>query len=452
MSNSKPAKPSGFRLKLLWDIFMILAVIVNLHLIVFDLTYLIFRPEYYKHLPQVVEIYDPILGIEPHRLTYDVLTSVTELRTNWDSFDENQKKASIEKTKGLFSRMLNENPFERTGQTANLQRIKQLFRERYLFETKDQNKIGASAVFDWFWNTLDNSNIKSRMDFFDQELVYLIGTNYYRNYSLSGAYVDKFFMLDAPFYILFLIEFLIQWYLSIRNKTYIAWFLYPFYHWYDALGLVPFAAEFRFFRLFRIYSIIMKLKQNILTAKLTDNFITKAIGFYGNIIKEELSDLVTIRILSEVQEEVKSGNSLTMFTSVLETRKSEIKKIVLQNLRSALTDKKSQDEIKKLLSEALARSSHKAISLKVVPGIIKEELTKDIGLAVFDAFNEILLQKVSGSEGEKNISALVDSIVEEVIKGAKDSEMNQFSSELTIEVIENMKKSVALKKWAGQKN
>ena len=51
----------------LWDLFMVWVVIINLTLILFDLTYLWLRPTYFKWVPIVTRIYDPVLGIDPPR-------------------------------------------------------------------------------------------------------------------------------------------------------------------------------------------------------------------------------------------------------------------------------------------------------------------------------------------------------------------------------------------------
>ena len=57
----------------LWDLFMVWVVIINLSLILFDLTYLWLRPTYFTHLPIVTRIWDPVLGIEPHPLTEELI-------------------------------------------------------------------------------------------------------------------------------------------------------------------------------------------------------------------------------------------------------------------------------------------------------------------------------------------------------------------------------------------
>ncbi len=65
-------------LVLLWDLFMVWMAIVNLSLILFDMTYVWLRPYYFTYVPVVTRIYDPVLGIEPHPLTVDLCNEATE--------------------------------------------------------------------------------------------------------------------------------------------------------------------------------------------------------------------------------------------------------------------------------------------------------------------------------------------------------------------------------------
>ncbi|UCC44803.1 MAG: hypothetical protein JSU65_02435, partial [Candidatus Zixiibacteriota bacterium] len=60
-------------LQSLWDLFMVWVVIVNLTLILFDLTYLWLRPIYFRYVPVITRVWDPVLGIEPHPLTEELI-------------------------------------------------------------------------------------------------------------------------------------------------------------------------------------------------------------------------------------------------------------------------------------------------------------------------------------------------------------------------------------------
>ncbi len=442
-----------FTFRLLWDLFMIQAVILNLNLIIFDLTYLSLRPYYLTHLPSVTKFYDPFLGIEPHRSTEDYLKMVNEYDRILATPDSHEKEEAIQffsqKLIEQSAKIIDENPFEKAGLTANFQKIKFEIKKKYEADSGiSPDKSSSKDAFKWFW-TYDAKNINNHIQFFKEEIFPLIEPNYYRHYGLNGKYVDEFFKLDVPFFVLFLLEFLVQWFLAVKNRVYVAWFLYPMYHWYDVLGLIP-LAEFRVFRLFRVVSMYILLKNSSLTNVGNDIF-TRTFTYYTNIIKEELTDMVTVRILSEMQEEIKSGASVNLITSAVEARRNQLKKLIIDNIRKGLANPKANDMIRKLLAEALVKSSNNASTLQLVPSVIKETITKDIGLAIFDSVNEVINSKLTGEQGEENMNALIDNILDDVILGSQDGDFNTLSEDMTVEIIENMKKAVSVKKWVKAK-
>jgi hypothetical protein len=442
-----------FTFRLLWDLFMIQVVILNLNLIIFDLTYLSLRPYYLTHLPSVTKFYDPFLGIEPHRSTEDYLKMINEYERILATPDSHEKEEAIQffsqKLIEQSAKIIDENPFEKAGLTANFQKIKYEVKKKYEADSGiSPDKSSSKDAFKWFW-TYDAKNVNDHVNFFKEEIFPLIEPNYYRHYGLNGKYVDEFFKLDVPFFALFLIEFLVQWFLAIKNRVYVAWFLYPMYHWYDVLGLIP-LAEFRVFRLFRVVSMYILLKNSSLTNVGNDIF-TRTFTYYTNIIKEELTDMVTVRILSEMQEEIKSGASVNLITSAVEARRDQLKKLIIDNIRKGLANPKANDMIRKLLAEALVKSSNNASTLQLVPSVIKETITKDIGLAIFDSVNEVINSKLTGEQGEENMNALIDNILDDVILGSQDGDFNTLSEDMTVEIIENMKKAVSVKKWVKAK-
>ncbi len=444
----------GFTLRILWDIFMVMAVIVNLHLIVFDLTYLSLRPYYLQHVPKITNFYDPFMGIEPHHTTDKYLSLLKEYNEVINHMDkEGNKTKVLELSDELIQvsiKMVEENSFEKSGLTGNLQKIKHIVKKEFRTANKipEEKDVSSKDAFRWFW-TYDSNTAINHVQIFNDEMKAMMEENYYRSYGLNGKYKDEFYKLDLPFFILFLLEFLVQWYLSLKRKEYVAWFLYPMYHFYDVLGLMPFP-QFRFFRLFRLASMYIFLKKTRLT-RIGDDIFTRTIRYYTNIIKEELSDLVTIRILTEMQEEIKSGASTELVTNAIESRREDIKKLIKINLKKSVTNSKATEAMRKLLGEALVKSTANANSLNMVPAFLKESITKDIGLSIFDAMNAVIASKLTGEDGEENLNKLVDGIIDDVIIGAKDSEVSNLNEVMTIEIIENMKKAVAVKKWVKAK-
>ena len=112
-------------LSTLWDLFMVWVVLINLSLILFDLTYLWLRPTYFKYVPIVTRVWDPVLGIEPHPLTEELIekAATAEQLSLLDPGSESLY-AMLEELSALTLRVLEENPFERSGQTKDLDGIK----------------------------------------------------------------------------------------------------------------------------------------------------------------------------------------------------------------------------------------------------------------------------------------------------------------------------------------
>ncbi|MFN5239928.1 MAG: hypothetical protein ACK5CG_05270, partial [Aphanizomenon sp.] len=58
---------------------MAITATINLVLVFFDLSYVPWRDFYFRRVPVITQLYDPIKGIEPHRDTKKYLESVAEL-------------------------------------------------------------------------------------------------------------------------------------------------------------------------------------------------------------------------------------------------------------------------------------------------------------------------------------------------------------------------------------
>ena len=83
----------------LWDLFMVWMVIINLTVIIFDFTYLWLRPTYFRYVPVVTRVWDPVLGIRPHPLTDEL---IAEANTTQQLFElDPTSPALIERLENL---------------------------------------------------------------------------------------------------------------------------------------------------------------------------------------------------------------------------------------------------------------------------------------------------------------------------------------------------------------
>ncbi|MCB1157074.1 MAG: hypothetical protein H7A25_05075 [Leptospiraceae bacterium] len=389
--------------------------------------------------------------------------SYYELLDNYEKYGNmgNEKGSQKELDKVLAKldsqmiRITSENPFESSGQNHLFKEIQHIGKSRYdKVKTNKLDKelraaIGAAnpgthipstaVAFHWFWKT-DSINLQEKFKVFNTEIRPRLAINYFRQLDMSGKPVDRFMVLDTPFFIFFILEFLISWFHSVRRKEYIAWFLYPLYHWYDVVGLIPFA-YFRIFRLVRVYTAYKILKESEFT-NVGDDVVTKTIKAYSEIIKEELSDMVTIQILTEAQAEVRSGNSMEIVTDTLNNKRDEIKKVVVNKLASSASNDRVEKNTRELLSKITSTVSQK------LGGLFPEKIVTEIGIAIFHSVSLTISNIVRDKNSKRAIEDLVDLIIDEINEGAKDEELNELNQSITIEFIENMKKSVAVKKWA----
>lgn len=353
------------------------------------------------------------------------------------------------------------NPFAMSGQNENFSSIQEKIKAEYqAHKTKardikvrqeldaylNRDRIPSTVVaFSWFWRD-SNRSIEDKVAFFNNNLRIYFDLNYYRAIAPDGKPVNHYLLLDAPFLAFFLTEFAISWFLAIRKKSYIAWFLYPVYHWYDVLGLIP-IVEFRFFRLVRVYKIYLLLQTNQFTRILGNDLISRSIRYYSNIIKEEISDLVTIQILTEAQNEVKSGNSLDQFVGAIDQNRSELKKVVIKNLVKSAQNENLKALIQNLVTEVAESSANHLKPISLLPKEFQINLTKQISLGIYQAVSRSAAALSQDPMGQKSIEKLIDYMIDEMILFAQDPDMIKLNTNISVALIENMKKGIAEKKW-----
>src|SRR5690606_41794798 len=90
------------------------------------------------------------------------------------------------------------------------------------------------------------------------------------------------------------------WILAIAVRDYPRWYFFPFAHWYDLLGCIPIAGM-RFLRILRIFSILYRLKKYAIV-DFSNSPVFRFFNFYYEVLLEELSDRIVVKVLSGTQE------------------------------------------------------------------------------------------------------------------------------------------------------
>lgn len=436
-------------LVLVWDLFMVWMAIVNLSLILFDMTYLWLRPLYFHYTPVVTRIYDPVLGIESHPLTEKLIDQATRAEDLLllDATSPGLKQR-LDDLAMSTTRVLSENVFDRSGQHRSKIIIARVITNEAGSPTAALIQPGnLDEVAHHFWSG-DPDLLRHRFTLFNTAIRPLLKENFYREFNRTGRLADHFWIIDLPFLVLFWVEFIVRWSLALRRKTHAQWFFFPIFNWYDVLGLIPMQV-FRPFRLLRAVSMYMRLRRSELSSVGKD-FASRTVAYVSNIITEEVSDRVAVRILDEYAEEIRDGTHLRIIESTLGPRREEIEQVLAEHVRLLLTNEETLSSFGDLLRLNLERAVENSESLHAIPlpNAILRPVVKTVGEIIIDTTLESVMATLDSDEGVESLRELAASIVDSILCSPALEETTSLVEDITLHVIEHMKETVSVRKWA----
>ena len=275
---------------------MAITATVNLVLVVFDLSYVPWLDFYFRRVPEITRLYDPIKGIEPHRDTKKYLEAVAGLenQVTQTGLISPQVKAKLAEVRFLSKEMIDTNPFAGAGKSGTLEKIKNRMREHIGQES-------SKAAFNTFWSQeyLSKHGWNQEIDFFNQKIRPGIAKNYYRKIGENGEFLDNFWIIDLPFVILFATELLGRTFLIKRKYSHLSWLEAILWRWYDLLLLIP------FWRWLRVIPVTIRLDQ----AKLIDFYVIRRQIHQGILANfaEEITEIVVVQVINQFQGSIQRG-------------------------------------------------------------------------------------------------------------------------------------------------
>ncbi len=146
---------------------------------------------------------------------------------------------------------------------------------------------------------------------------------------------QRFFQIDLAFVALFLVDVLLGWAVAIAERRYHRWFFYPFVHWYDVLGCIPLSG-FRWLRALRLISLLHRLNRLGLI-HIKRWAVYRFAAKYYDILLEELSDRIAVRLLSNIQQQVSTNSSLadSVINRVVAPRKQQLIHEITQRIEAS---------------------------------------------------------------------------------------------------------------------
>ncbi|WP_426546040.1 hypothetical protein [Dapis sp. BLCC M126] len=231
------------------------------------------RPLILLYEPQIW--YDLIKGIEPFRDSQDYLITVNELRimlekkgieaTEIEPLLKQLRDSSTELIdRDYYFQIINQTivltqikyqikqhiysqiPDSNVSLTPTLQFLESLNLLQYLAPDillADKSSKGAFNIF-WSHQHLETYQWEPELDFFDKNIQFLMHSFYFRNLDKNGKFVDRFWLVDLPWMIIFWIEFIGR-VLVISHRPNISFSDAIKQRWYDVFLLQPWLPQLR---------------------------------------------------------------------------------------------------------------------------------------------------------------------------------------------------------------
>lgn len=254
------------RLGRFWDRGVALWAAVNLVWVAFDLTYVPLRTFWLQRnlypipsvplvlplgfLPDITPWADPIKGIERHRETdaylrhFEQLDASLSRRGGGAPFTAEQRRL-LQQQVELTEQMIDTNPFQASGTSGTLEKIKNRLRQR---ASRESSRQAAAVLLSPSW--LAERSWQSERLFWKEKVLPLVDTNYWRSIDENGRPTDHFWRYDLLlFQSVFLLDILLRLIRLRRRLPGLSWRDALLRRWIDLPLLLPF---WRWLRLFPV--------------------------------------------------------------------------------------------------------------------------------------------------------------------------------------------------------
>jgi hypothetical protein len=221
----RPRPPSRSVLDHGWARFVAVWASLNLVWVAFDLTYVALRPFWLQRnlqpipgvpltvplqvLPDITPWLDPIKGIEPHRETQAYINQFQRLDaalTGASAPFTAEQQQLLEQQVELTAQMIDTNPFQGSGQSGTLEKIKNRLRDR---ADQDSSKQAAAQLLSPAW--LERSPWQQERLFWRSQVLPLVETNYWRSIDENAQPTNQAWRIDLlVFQWVFLIDILVR--------------------------------------------------------------------------------------------------------------------------------------------------------------------------------------------------------------------------------------------------
>lgn len=268
----------------------------------------------------------------------------------------------------------------------------------------------------------------------------------------------NYLFYDSIFIVIFLIELLVRWGVSIVKKRYYKWWFHPFVHWYDVLGCIPVGA-FRVLRFVRVYSMVIRLnKKGFIDIKHTALY--RLFKRNTDVVFEEVADRVVDNVLAGVQEEVYADSkSMTkIIQDVIRPQQEELVKwiAIKVQLGNQMFYERFHKDIEVYLKKNIELAVENNSEIKRIDRIpllgkqITETLQHSISDITFNVINNTI-KDLAEQNKEDQLNELTNIAFEVILTDEKeDKRLEMVVKDMIVKSIDVVREQVAEKQWKAK--
>lgn len=265
---------------------------------------------------------------------------------------------------------------------------------------------------------------------------------------------QHFFFYDLAFVAVFVAEILVRWGLAIYRRRYHRWFFYPFVHWYDVLGCIP-VSSLRSLRLLRVIAMVPKM-QRIGLFDLRETYLYRKFEKYRNIVLEEISDRVTVRIIEGLQTEIRGSQTVTerIAKEVIAPQREALIQALTHRLQEATAvaygsrQADFHDYLDGVIADAVSKNQEIS-TIAALPGVgrpvasLLERAISDIVFSVIDR----MVADVASLDNDRAIAEVATISTDALLSPKYDERLNRLARSVVLQSLDVIKDHVQIREW-----
>lgn len=262
---------------------------------------------------------------------------------------------------------------------------------------------------------------------------------------------SRFITIDLYFVAFFVADVLLSWAVAIAERRYHRWFFYPFVHWYDVLGCIPLSG-FRWLRVLRVVSLLNRLHRLRIidvTRWTSYQFVAK----YYDILLEELSDRIALRLLGNVQHQIVASDSLTeqVIDRVVMPRKDQLIREISQRLEGTVGQAYQQNRtaIMKAIDELVSRTLRESPEIQKLHRLPMGQTASNAMQASLSGVAQRLVDELALGIHSPEFRQLIEQTAESGFESwlTVDEGSAHVTEQVLYDIIEMLKEQVHRQRW-----